>query len=152
MGAAELADGDGAMLEEEGVEAGADEGVAVVAGPPQAVRLSRAAAATPATVKVVRFIDCISILLGCADLACCGLFACGLWPFPTRWEPALAGASLCIRELPRRGWVDRKEFFSETGSRALITRAGSPGLKQRNPGRYGPRFIFGLFSCAQGGT
>jgi hypothetical protein len=42
------------MLEAEGVDAGAEELFAVVAGPPQAVRLSRAAAATPATVKVVR--------------------------------------------------------------------------------------------------
>jgi hypothetical protein len=67
MGAAELADGDGAMLEAEGVDSGAEEEFAVVAEPPQAVRLSRAAAATPATVKVVRLIDCISILLVSAD-------------------------------------------------------------------------------------
>jgi hypothetical protein len=65
--AEELADGDAAMLEAAGVEAGAEELVAVVEEPPQAVRLSSAAAATPATVKVVRLIDCISILLVCAD-------------------------------------------------------------------------------------
>jgi hypothetical protein len=40
---------------------------AVVVDPPQAVRLSRAAAATPATVKDVRLNDCISVLLVCAD-------------------------------------------------------------------------------------
>jgi hypothetical protein len=61
--AEELADGEGAMLEAEGSAAGADEAV-VLAEPPQAVRLSRAAAATPATVKVVRLIVCISVLLG----------------------------------------------------------------------------------------
>jgi hypothetical protein len=67
MAAEELADGDGAMLEADGVEAGAEELFAVVAEPPQAVRLSSAAAATPATVKVVRLNDCISILLVSAD-------------------------------------------------------------------------------------
>jgi hypothetical protein len=55
------------MLEADGVEAGAEELLAVVADPPHAVRLSRAAAATPATVKVVRLNDCISILLVSAD-------------------------------------------------------------------------------------
>jgi hypothetical protein len=64
MAAAEaLADGVGAMLEAEGAAAGAEE-VEVPAEPPQAVRLSRAAAATPATLNVVRLRVCISVLLG----------------------------------------------------------------------------------------
>jgi hypothetical protein len=133
MGAAELADGAGAMLEAEGMEAGADEEVAVVAGPPQAVRLSSAAAATPATVKVVRFIDCISVLLGSADLAGCGQCACRLRPFPTWWAPAWAGVSLCIRALPRPGWVDCKEFFGSVRAWAESADPGS-GVQQA-PGR-----------------
>jgi hypothetical protein len=66
MAAADVSDGDGAMLEADG-SAAADELLDVPAEPPQAVRLSRAAAATPATVKVERLKDCISILLSCAD-------------------------------------------------------------------------------------
>jgi hypothetical protein len=66
MAAVEVSDGDGAMLEADG-SAAADELLDVPAEPPQAVRLSRAAAATPATVKVERLEDCISILLSCAD-------------------------------------------------------------------------------------
>ncbi|GGH94337.1 hypothetical protein GCM10007170_17310 [Arthrobacter liuii] len=60
-----LADGD-AMLElgEEAIGAEDAEEPEVLPEPPQAVRLSRAAAATPATVKVVRLRVCISILLG----------------------------------------------------------------------------------------
>jgi hypothetical protein len=54
---------DGAMLDVDGAADGAVELDAVVLEPPQAVRLSRAAAATPATVKVVRLSDCISVLL-----------------------------------------------------------------------------------------
>jgi hypothetical protein len=63
--AAALADGDadGAMLDVIGAADGAEELGAVVVDPPQAVRLSRAAAATPATVKDVRLNDCISVLL-----------------------------------------------------------------------------------------
>ena len=137
---------------EEGVEAGADEEVAVVAEPPQAVRLSRAAAATPATVKVVRFIDCISILLVSADLACRGQFACRLRPFPTWWAPALAGVSLCIRALPRRGWVDLKEFFWRGRRRAEMRGfRASQSLKRRNPGRCGPGSVFSFVHlCARG--
>jgi hypothetical protein len=56
--AEELADGDGAMLEGAGDSAGAEE-LDEPADPPHAVRLSRAAAATPATVKVVRLIVCM---------------------------------------------------------------------------------------------
>jgi hypothetical protein len=71
MAAVEVSDGDGAMLEAEGAmldgSAAADELLDVPAEPPQAVRLSRAAAAMPATVKVERLKDCISILLSCAD-------------------------------------------------------------------------------------
>ena len=52
--AAELVDGDGAMLDAIGVAAGAEEAGAVEAAPPQAVRLSMAAAAIPATERVVR--------------------------------------------------------------------------------------------------
>jgi hypothetical protein len=69
--AEELADGEGAMLEAEGDSAGAEE-PEVLADPPQAVRLRRAAAATPATVKVVRLIVCISVLLGLWRDACRG--------------------------------------------------------------------------------
>jgi hypothetical protein len=69
MAADEAADGEGAMLEADGSAAAGEELGAVVAEPPHAVRLSRAAAATPATVKVVRLNDCIFILLGCADHA-----------------------------------------------------------------------------------
>jgi hypothetical protein len=72
------------MLEAEGVEAGAEELFAVVAEPPQAVRLSSAAAATPATVKVVRLNDCISILLVSADHCLRRTTFRSLhWPFPT---------------------------------------------------------------------
>jgi hypothetical protein len=60
-------DGDGAMLDVVGAADGAEVPGAVVVDPPQAVRLSRAAAATPATVKDVRLNDCISVLLVCAD-------------------------------------------------------------------------------------
>jgi hypothetical protein len=56
--AEEVADGEGAMLEAAGDSAGAAE-LDVPAVPPHAVRLSRAAAATPATVKVVRLIVCM---------------------------------------------------------------------------------------------
>jgi hypothetical protein len=67
LAAEELADGDGAMLEAmaeaEGAAAGAEE-LVVPAEPPQAVRLSRAAAATPTTLKVVRLMVCIVVLLG----------------------------------------------------------------------------------------
>jgi hypothetical protein len=69
MAAEELADGDGAIVvafaeaEDDGAAAGAEE-LDVPAEPPQAVRLSRAAAATPATLKVVRLMVCIVVLLG----------------------------------------------------------------------------------------
>jgi hypothetical protein len=66
MAAVEVSDGDGAMLEADG-SAAADELLVVPVEPPHAVRLSRAAAAMPATVKVERLKDCISILLSCAD-------------------------------------------------------------------------------------
>jgi hypothetical protein len=84
--AEELMDGDGAMLEADGADAGAEE-LAVVLEPPQAVRLSMAAAAIPATAKVVRLMVCISFspwlcrLLAAAKLP--------LWPFSDRWAPAL---------------------------------------------------------------
>jgi hypothetical protein len=61
MAAAELADGDGAMLDSIGAEAGAEELGAAVVDPPQAVRLSMAAAAIPATERVVRLMFCISV-------------------------------------------------------------------------------------------
>ena len=73
MPAEELADGDAmaeldgdAMLELGEDDIGADdaEDPEVLPEPPHAVRLSRAAAATPATVKVVRLKVCISVLLG----------------------------------------------------------------------------------------
>lgn len=73
LAAEELADGE-AMAELDGeatLELGEDaigaddaEEPEVLPDPPHAVRLSRAAAATPATVKVVRLKVCISVLLG----------------------------------------------------------------------------------------
>ena len=55
------------MLDAEGAAVLADGFGDVAAVPPQAVRLSRAAAATPVAVKVVRLNDCISVLLVSAD-------------------------------------------------------------------------------------
>jgi hypothetical protein len=69
-----LADGDGAIVEafaeaeDDGAAAG--EELDVPAVPPQAVRLSRAAAATPATLKVVRLMVCILVLLGLNMFTC----------------------------------------------------------------------------------
>src|SRR6187200_252299 len=88
MAAAELADGDGAMLDSIGLAAGAEEAGAVVAAPPQAVRLSMAAAAIPATERVVRLMVCISV----SPLLCRSLPAanfCRFGPFPTCWAPTL---------------------------------------------------------------
>jgi hypothetical protein len=61
MAADVLADGEGAMLDSIGVAAGAEEAGAVVVDPPQAVRLSMAAAAIPATERVERLMVCISV-------------------------------------------------------------------------------------------
>jgi len=59
MAAAEdEADGEGAMLDADGDDAEADD-PDVLPDPPHAVRLNRAAAATPATVKVVRLVACM---------------------------------------------------------------------------------------------
>jgi hypothetical protein len=61
------ADVEGAMLVADGDAAGAEE-PEVLPEPPHAVRLSSAAAAaTPATVKVVRLMVCMSVLLGFAS-------------------------------------------------------------------------------------
>jgi hypothetical protein len=61
--AVDVSDGDGAMLDGAMLEAdgsgAAEELLVVPAEPPQAVRLSSAAAANPAAVKVVRLKDCI---------------------------------------------------------------------------------------------
>ncbi len=121
------------------MEAGADEEVVVVAEPPQAVRLSRAAAATPATVKVVRLIDCILVLLVSACDCRCGQLACRMWPFPTWWAPALGwcltvysgGASMRMGGSQgvfcgRRSWAEIRGI------------PASPRLKRRNPGPMGP--------------
>lgn len=64
-----LDDGE-AMLELGAEDIGAEdaEDPEVLPEPPHAVRLSRAAAATPATVKVVRLKVCISVLLGSLSL------------------------------------------------------------------------------------
>jgi hypothetical protein len=75
LAAEELADGEGAIVEAfaeaeaDGAAAGAEE-LDVPAVPPQAVRLSRAAAATPATLKVVRLMVCILVLLGLNMFTC----------------------------------------------------------------------------------
>jgi hypothetical protein len=81
MAAAELVDGDGAMLDSDGAEvAGADEAAEV--DPPQAVRLSMAAAAIPATANVVRLMVCISV----SPLLC-------------RWLPAAIVAAAALSRL-----------------------------------------------------
>src|SRR3954454_17550428 len=82
-----LADGD-AMLELGADDIGADDAdePEVLPEPPHAVRLSRAAAATPATVKVVRLKVCISVLLGS--------FACRLRTVCPR-PAACLGVSTC---------------------------------------------------------
>src|SRR6476661_9322710 len=103
MAAAELADGDGAMLDSDGAEvAGADE--AAVVDPPQAVRLSMAAAAIPATANVVRLMFCISVSpLLCRCLPAANFCRCG--PFPTVGHRPLVGVSMGIRLLGGKGWV-----------------------------------------------
>ncbi|MFP5367129.1 MAG: hypothetical protein ACLGIS_09795 [Actinomycetes bacterium] len=77
--AEELAEGEGAMLDAiaDGESAGAEE-LDVEAEPPQAVRLNRAAAATPATVKVVRLVVCISVLLGMMAFAATDVLSHGV--------------------------------------------------------------------------
>jgi hypothetical protein len=111
MAAAEVSDGDGAMVEADG-SAAAEELVAVVAEPPHAVRLSSAAAATPATVKVVRLKDCISILLGCADHCLRRTVSVPVrWPYSDCGHRPLVGVSMGIRPMGGGGWVNRENFF-----------------------------------------
>jgi hypothetical protein len=65
-------DGDGAMADSDGAAAGAEEAAGEL-DPPQAVRLSMAAAAIPATAKVVRLMVCISgFSFVVATVAACG--------------------------------------------------------------------------------
>jgi hypothetical protein len=112
MAAAELADGDGAMLEADGADAGAEELFAVVAEPPQAVRLSRAAAATPATVKVLRLNDCISILLVSADDCLRRTTSRSLhWLNSDCGHRPLVGVSMGIRRFSGNGWVNLENYF-----------------------------------------
>ncbi len=111
------------MLEADGSAAAGEELGAVVAEPPHAVRLSRAAAATPATVKVVRLNDCISILLGCADHCLQESDSDPrIWPYSDCGHRPLVGVSLGIRPAGGGGWVNRKKLFS-----ALPSVAGTPG-------------------------
>jgi hypothetical protein len=102
------------MLDADGAAAGAEELGVVDAAPPQAVRLSRAAAATPATVKDVRLNDCISVLLVVvgADFLPAADVVPAAWPFPTVGHLPLAGVSMGIRPEPGSGWVDRQEFLN----------------------------------------
>src|SRR5687767_9995949 len=98
--AEELMDGDGAMLVADGVAAGAEVVEAVVPEPPQAVRLSMAAAAIPATAKVVRLMVCILVSpLLCRAFACGGL--CRFGSFPTGWAPTLGW---CLNGYSRGRW------------------------------------------------
>jgi len=109
----EPADGE-AMLELDGdamLELGADDIGAedaddpeVLPEPPQAVRLSRAAAATPATVKVVRLKVCISVLLGSLSLLPLERVR-GLQSDYGGKHLPLAGVSMAIRRVGRGGWV-----------------------------------------------
>jgi hypothetical protein len=113
MAAAEaLMDGDGAMLDSDGAaEAGAEE--AVVLDPPQAVRLSMAAAAIPATANVVRLMFCISVSpLLCRWLPAANVAAAA---FPDCWAPTLGwclnGYSAARR---KRMGADVKFFLSSS--------------------------------------
>jgi hypothetical protein len=102
--AEELMDGDGAMLEADGVAAGAEEVDAVVLEPPQAVRLSMAAAAIPATAKVVRLMVCILVSpLLCRALPAAEFSALAL--FRLVGHRPLVGVSMGIRGVGGLGWV-----------------------------------------------
>src|SRR4051812_30488495 len=101
-----LADGD-AMLELGADDIGADDAdePAVLPEPPHAVRLSRAAAATPATVKVVRLKVCISVLLGsfCLPPGDVVSAACSLpWVGTCPW---LVSQWLFGRRAETDGWI-----------------------------------------------
>jgi hypothetical protein len=105
MAAAEaLVEGD-AMLDSAGAEDGAEEaGADEALDPPQAVRLSMAAAAIPATANVVRLMFCISVSpLLCRCLPAANFCRCG--PFPTVGHRPLVGVSMGIRPLGGNGWV-----------------------------------------------
>lgn len=135
------------MLDADGVDAGADDELAVVELPPQAVRLSRAAAATPATVKVVRFIDCISVLLVSADRFLQRASAC------CRWRFRLVGTcpwlvSQCVFGCCRGtdGWTCGRIFSCGAGGCVF---PGIPGVwaQKEIPGPFGPgipRYSFWL--------
>jgi hypothetical protein len=88
MAAAEaLVEGE-AMLDSAGAEDGAEEaGADEALDPPQAVRLSMAAAAIPATANVVRLMFCISVSpLLCRWLPAANVAAAA---FPDCWAPTL---------------------------------------------------------------
>ena len=124
-------DGDGAMLEDmadsDGVEAGAEE-LDPVLEPPQAVRLSMAAAAIPATAKVVRLMVCISILLCCADfIAFSDVFAAVAFLRLSGTDPG-GGAHWVFAGLAEREGGEAN-FFCGPGSGGRGGGAASPGFR-----------------------
>jgi hypothetical protein len=128
------------MLDADGSAAAEEELGAVVAEPPQAVRLSRAAAATPATVKVVRLNDCISILLGCADHCPRGRGFTPHLALFRLWAPTL-GWCLTGYSAGAGRWMGEpgKTFFAACG--CLCGCVGHRPVKRRNPGPCGPGFL-----------
>jgi hypothetical protein len=119
------------MLEADGVAAGAEDVEAVVLEPPQAVRLSMAAAAIPATVKVVRLMVCILV----SPLLCRALPAALPRAF-SDWvgtDPWLVSQSVFARPEEADG-CGMESFFGRGTQK-------SPGPKTG-----------ALSKCAQGGT
>src|SRR6476620_3294488 len=126
-------DGDGAMLEADGVEAGAEEALEPVLEPPQAVRLSMVAAAIPATAKVVRLMVCISNLLCCADFVAGSERLCRCGPYPTDGHRPLVGVSMGIRGLGGKGWVGFEILFRRVSSPCRLVPAAG-GRAAARPG------------------
>ena len=120
------------MLVSIGVEAGAEEAGAVVAAPPQAVRLSMAAAAIPATERVVRLMVCISV----SPLLCRSLPAAllPLWPLSdlSGTDPWLV-SQWVFAGFGGNGWVRDGKFFSQVPSDGL-TGLNRVAVKQKSPG------------------
>src|SRR6478735_1134052 len=138
-----LDDGE-AMLELGADDIGAEDAddPEVLPEPPHAVRLSRAAAATPATVKVVRLKVCIVVLLG-SIAADCGLCVRGVQP---AWGvgtcPWLVSQWLFGRWAAMDGWIFGVFRFGALTSRQ-DRRALNAGIPRPEPGDS---------QCAQGGT
>jgi hypothetical protein len=133
------------MLEADGVDAGAEGLFAAVAEPPQAVRLSRAAAAIPATVKVVRLNDCISILLVSADhclrRTTASITALALFRL---WAPTL-GWCLNGYSAVRLGRMGNREKYSSVARPGACNEALNDGIPSREARDSGV-----LLLCARG--